>query len=207
MDLLEITDEELLSLALEENEDAKNILVEKYKYIIDINLKKYGTTAKMLGVDYKDLYSEGLYALSDALLNYRQGKEATVATFINVCVGRRLNKCLIKSSRIKNKMVRDAYSLDYVYEQFGIPLMDIISDNSKNDPLVNITKEESYEELLNSIKKVLSEFEFTVFSLMVNGLDYNQIALILEKNPKQIDNTMQRLRTKTKNILELRKNA
>ncbi|MEG1639267.1 MAG: hypothetical protein RR274_06965, partial [Erysipelotrichaceae bacterium] len=49
------------------------------------------------------------------------GKEATVATFINVCVGRRLNKCLIKSSRIKNKMVRDAYSLDYVYEQFGIP--------------------------------------------------------------------------------------
>ncbi|MEG1506736.1 MAG: hypothetical protein RR478_04500 [Bacilli bacterium] len=207
MDLLEITDEELLSLALEENEDAKNILVEKYKYIIDINLKKYGTTAKMLGVDYKDLYSEGLYALSDALLNYRQGKEATVATFINVCVGRRLNKCLIKSSRIKNKMVRDAYSLDYVYEQFGIPLMDIISDNSKNDPLVNITKEESYEELLNSIKSVLSEFEFTVFSLMVNGLDYNQIALILEKNPKQIDNTMQRLRTKTKNILELRKNA
>lgn len=207
MDLLEITDDELLSLALEENEDAKNILVEKYKYIIDINLKKYGTTAKMLGVDYKDLYSEGLYALSDALLNYRQGKEATVATFINVCVGRRLNKCLIKSSRIKNKMVRDAYSLDYVYEQFGIPLMDIISDNSKNDPLVNITKEESYEELLNSIKSVLSEFEFTVFSLMVNGLDYNQIALILEKNPKQIDNTMQRLRTKTKNILELRKNA
>ncbi|MEG0794442.1 MAG: hypothetical protein RSE17_03585 [Bacilli bacterium] len=207
MDLLEITDEELLSLALEENEDAKNILVEKYKYIIDINLKKYGTTAKMLGVDYKDLYSEGLYALSDALLNYRQGKEATVATFINVCVARRLNKCLIKSSRIKNKMVRDAYSLDYVYEQFGIPLMDIISDNSKNDPLVNITKEESYEELLNSIKSVLSEFEFTVFSLMVNGLDYNQIALILEKNPKQIDNTMQRLRTKTKNILELRKNA
>lgn len=207
MEFPEISDDELFSLALEEHEEAKNILFNRYKYIIDIMINKYREMAINLNVEYKEMYSEGLYGFSDALASYRQDRPASIPTFISICVERRIGKFLLKESRLKNKILKEAYSLDYVYEKFGIPLVEIISDDNKYEPLTNMTKEESYHELLDSIKEELSDFEYTVFSLMANDLDYQQIAIILDKTPKQIDNTMQRLKLKLKKILENRKNA
>lgn len=202
-----ISDNELFSMALEENEDAKNELYERYKYIIDILISKYSKIAYQLGIESKELYSEGLYGFSDALANYNQDKPASIATFITLCVERRICKAIGKAQRVKNKINVEAFSLDYVYEQFGTPLMELISDDYKFEPLNNITKEESYQELLNQIKKELSEFEYSVFTFLANGFDYTQIANILDKSPKQIDNTMQRLKVKLKKILENKKIA
>ena len=39
---------------------------------------------------------------------------------------------------------------------------------------------------------------------MLNGLKYNEIATLLDKNAKQVDNTIQRIKTKIKKILEER---
>ena len=207
MNLDEITDEELFNLALEENEDAKNLLYNRFKFIIAINVQKYKVAAKRLGIDLKDLESEALFGFSDALSSYNQDKVASLPTFINLCVNRRVKKAIIKASRLKNLITKDAFSLDYVYEEFGSPLLDLISDNSEHDPLVNITKEEEYKELLQQISDNLSGLELQVFNYMREGFNYQQIALMLGKDPKQIDNAMQRLKTKIKNIIEKRKNA
>lgn len=202
-----ISDNELFLLALEENEEAKNALYEKYKYIIDIIITKYSKIAYQVGIERKDLYSEGLLGFSDALVCYNQDKPASIATFITLCVERRILRQVRKAGREKNKVNIEAFSLDYIYEKFGIPLIEVISDDNKYDPLSNITLEESYQELLKNIKEELSDFEYSVFSLMANGFDYNQIADILDKSPKQVDNTIQRLKVKVKKILENRKNA
>ncbi len=207
MNLDEITDEELFNLALEENEDAKNLLYNRFKFIIAINVQKYKVAAKRLGIDLKDLESEALFGFSDALSSYDQDKVASLPTFINLCVNRRVKKAIIKASRLKNLITKDAFSLDYVYEEFGSPLLDLISDNSEHDPLVNITKEEEYKELLQQISENLSGLELQVFNYMREGFNYQQIALMLGKDPKQIDNAMQRLKAKIKNIIEKRKNA
>jgi len=37
---------------------------------------------------------------------------------------------------------------------------------------------------------------------MIKGLNYHEIAKLLDKNPKQIDNTMQRVRMKLKDLLK-----
>ena len=73
--------------------------------------------------------------------------------------------------------------------------------NSENDPLENILKEEKLQELVNSIKDCLSDAEYEVYSLMINGLKYDEIATLLNKNLKQVDNTIQRVRNKIKKIL------
>lgn len=206
MHLQDITDEELFTLALEENEDAKNILYNRFKFIIDLNVQRYRLAAKRLNLDIKDLESEALLGFSDALTSYRQDKIASLPTFINLCVNRRVKKAILKASRLKNLMEKDAFSLDYVYEEYGLPLLDIISDNNKNDPLENITLDEDFTELVNSIKSNLSGLELQVFNYMTAGFNYQQIALMLGKDAKQIDNAMQRLKNKIKNILEKRKN-
>lgn len=82
------------------------------------------------------------------------------------------------------------------------PLKESLSDNLKNDPLNNITNDENYKELLNNIKLSLSSQEYEVFKLMLNGKNYQDISKILDKNPKQIDNTIQRIKSKIKKILK-----
>ena len=94
--------------------------------------------------------------------------------------------------------------LSGVYEQYEIPLKDIISDNSDNDPLLNIAKDEAFDELISFIEKSLSSSEYEVYKLLISGMSYNEIAETLHKNPKQIDNAIQRLKGKIKEILKER---
>lgn len=197
-------DEHLISLIRESSEEAKDILFKKYKYIIDIEIKKYMNMATMLGYDYNDLYQDALVGFSEALNNYREDKDAALSSFITLCVDRKLQVAVIKAGRIKNKLISESLSLDYKYQQYTSPLKDIISDHSLNDPLENIIKEEKLSDLTKMIETRLSESEYEVYALMISGLKYNEIALLLNKNPKQVDNTIQRIKNKIKIILESR---
>ena len=97
--------------------------------------------------------------------------------------------------------MNNTYSLDYDYNEEGATLKDFISDEREFDPLYNLTNKENYEELLEKIKDSLSESEYEVFKFLINGFDYITIAKLTDKNPKQIDNTIQRLKHKIKEIL------
>lgn len=198
----EYGDEQLINLLHESSEEAKDILFDKYKYIIDIEIRKYISMANMLGYDYNDLYQDALVGFSEALNCYREDKAAALSSFITLCVDRKLQVSIIKAGRMKNKLISDSLSLDYQYDQFTSPLRDIISDNSLNDPLENIIKNEKLSSLTKKIEESLSSSEYEVYALMISGLKYGEIALLLNKNPKQVDNTIQRVKHKIKNIIE-----
>ena len=57
------------------------------------------------------------------------------------------------------------------------------------------------EDLLQKIKEVLTDLEEQVFTLMINGFKYKEIAEILDKDEKSIDNTMQRLKAKIRKVI------
>ncbi len=193
----EISDSELIMLILEENEDAKNILYNRYKYIIDIVTKKYSKVVYKLGLDYGDFYSEGLCGFSGAIYSYNQDKSTSLATFITLCVERCLKKYLLKANRLKNLSNRDTLSLDYIYDNTNLSLQVIFWDE-RNEPLKQITKQENYLEFISFSKKELSPFEYTVLTLMIDECSSLEIARILHKSSKQIYNTMQRVREKLK---------
>lgn len=197
----DITDNEAIMLIAERDEDAKNLLYEKYNYIIDLVLKKYESAIKILQIDRKEIHSEALYGFSDALNCYNPDKDASLATFITLCIERRVMKIIKKFNTNQIKFDKEFYSLDYTYDEFGMTLVDMISDKQKNDPLVNLSDEENIKEIIDNINKSLSEFEQEVFKYMLQGLKYNDIAKILDKEPKQIDNTIQRVKNKAKLIV------
>lgn len=193
-------DSELIMLYQENDEDAKNILFLKYKFIIDILIKKYSKIITILNIDMQEVYSESTVGFSDALRSYQDDKESNLPTFITLCVERRITTLIRKYNREKYKVINDTYSLDYFYEQFGRPLMDILADNS-NEPLDNMTEEEEYKELLNDIHLILSRKENKVFEYMISGFNYQQISKIIGETPKQVDNSIQRIKIKIKNLL------
>lgn len=206
MEYRDYSDSYLIDMINESSEEAKDILYEKYNYIIDIVSKKYIRVANMLGIDASDLKQEALVGFSDGLNRYREDRDASFATFITMCVERRLQVCIIKAKRYKNKVLNESLSLDYVPGDDISPLVELLSDNSQNDPLVNISKEEEYQDLLSQIQKVLSEKEYEVYSLLAANLNYKEIAQILDLELKQVDNSIQRIKNKIKKILVERKN-
>lgn len=190
-------DYELIMLYRENDEDAKNILFYKYKFIIDILIKKYRKYLASLNADFQEVYSECNVGFSDGLKCYEDDKDTSLPTFITLCIERRIANIIKKYSSNKYKAMKDTYSLDFDYDD-NANLLDFIADS--NDPLKNIMEEEDYEELVKNIKSNLTKNEYDVFLLMVKGLSYIEIAKILGKSPKQIDNSIQRLKNKIKKI-------
>ena len=78
--------------------------------------------------------------------------------------------------------------------------MKFIKDSTPNpeETVIDIEKENT---LIENIKKELTDFENEVFSLLISGFKYQEIAEILEKDKKSIDNAIQRIKQKLKNKL------
>ena len=185
---------------LSESEEASDILFEKYKYIIDIVIKKYMKAAYLFSVDLVELRQEAYFAFADALYRYKDNKDATLATFITLVVERRVRRVIDSANTYKSRLNTNALSLEHVYPEFENPLMYIIGDESL-EPLRNIEDKETTIELLNLLRKKLSSIELEVCELLLKQYDYKQIATILKKSDKQIDNCIQRIRNKLKKML------
>ncbi len=199
---MEFSDSKLIEMVREKDENAKDYLYQKYRYIIETELKKYSFVSKKFGIDYHDLYQEADVGFSDALVRYKDNKNMALSSFITLCVDRRIRTYIRKYTTQKNKIISETLSLEYIYDKTSSPLSDLISDNNENNPLDNMVKEEHLKELLDNIQKSLSSSEKEVYDLMITGLKYDEIAIILNKKPKQIDNAIQRIKSKINNILK-----
>ena len=136
------------------------------------------------------------------MYSFREDKDASLSSFITLCVDRRLIGSVKKAGRLKNKLQREALSLEHKYEQYTAPLAEFLSDKLANDPLSNIVKEEKFKELIDEINDVLSPSEHEVYDFLISGLKYDEIALLLGKSLKQVDNSIQRIRNKIKKIVD-----
>ncbi len=195
-------DEEILMLINENNEDAKIILLNKYSHVIDILIAKYNTIFYHLGIEIDDARGEALVGFSDAISSYNCNKCSSFESFLSLCIKRKLIKLIRKYNTNKSKFNNQVYSLDYVYTNNYNSLVDSIKAEDIHDPLLKLTDNETVEMLTSIIENKLSDFEFEVYLLMLDGLGYVEIAKIMKVNEKKIDNAIQRIRVKIKNILE-----
>ena len=197
---MEYNDIELSLMFKENDEDAKDIIYDKYNYIIDIIFAKYKKTFYTLGMDLREVKQECLLAFTDAIIRYTQDKETSLATFISLVVERKVQNCIRYAESTKARKNKENYSLEFEYEFFNRPLKELIGDPN-SDPLFEIETQESYDELVSKIKSSLSPSEYEVYELLINDFNYMDIAKILDKEPKQVDNSIQRIRTKIRDLL------
>ena len=95
---MEITDTELLEQIKENNEEALEKIIERYKVVINGVLSKYKREASTIGLDVKDLYQEGLIGLITAIKRYDELKDASFRTFANLVIERQIID-LIKTNK------------------------------------------------------------------------------------------------------------
>lgn len=198
-------DNELIYLIYDYNEEANRILHEKYYKIIKIKVAKYRALAKRIGLDTCDLMQEGLLGLEEAINSYRDNKDMKFSSFANMCIERQILSVVNYHSRKKHTFLNDSCSIDAEDEK-GRTMLDY-SLKSDIDPLMMMEKEEEKNSIYDLMTKDLSKLEKEVFELKLNGLDYREIARLLNKSYKSIDSALQRIRVKLKKILnEMEKN-
>lgn len=198
-------DNELIYLIYDFNEDANRILHEKYYKIIKIKVAKYRALAKRMGLDTCDLMQEGLLGLEEAINSYRDNKDMKFSSFANMCIERQILSVVNYHSRKKHTFLNDSCSIDAEDEK-GRTMLDY-SLKTDTDPLMMMEKEEEKNSIYDLMTKDLSKLEKEVFELKLNGLDYREIARLLNKSYKSIDSALQRIRVKLKKILnEMEKN-
>lgn len=196
---MEFQDNELISMINDNNDDVKDAIFDKYGYIVDIILNKYNHTIYGLKLDYNEIKQEAMLGFTNALVSYNQNKDSSLPTFISLVVERKILNCVRKATTNKRMMEKGTLSLEKEDENEK-DLLDRIGD-TKYDPLSQMENNENYNNLVNKINSALSPFEKDVYNLIINGFNYIEISNILKKEPKQIDNTIQRIRRKIKDML------
>lgn len=200
MNYRDYNDFELLSYIAENNEEANDIIFKKYEPLISSIANKMYCYCRNSGIELNDLIQEGRLGLNIAINNYNANKNVTFYTYARTCIERNIITMVVQSKRLKHKFLNESLSLEYNDDE-KYRLDSIISDNSLN-PEKRILDCESERELIDSIKSVLTDFEQQVFELKLSAFSYKEIAEILEKDAKSIDNALQRIRFKVKDKLE-----
>lgn len=197
----EYPDNEVVNMVCD-NEEATDLLYEKYKYIIDILVSKYRAVLKYHNLDVLEVRQDAIIAFMDAINNYNQEKNASLPTFITICVNRKIQNVIRKSSTIKETVLRESFSLDYTYgDDEDTTLADIIIEENSN-PELKVINKENYNILVSKIDESLSPFEKEVFDLMINNFQTEEISELLNEPVKKIYNTAHRIRDKIKKLLE-----
>lgn len=197
----DLNDYELVSIAQEHNEDAINLLHEKYQPLINKKCHKYIKYLHNKGIELSDLIQECTIGFEEAIHNFNPNDNVSFYTFANVCMDRQLMSELTRQNRDKYKFLNEAIPLETIDEETDINLIDFIQDNSKN-PEIGLLSNEEFKELYATISKELTSLEECVFKLKLQGFGYKEIADILDKEEKSIDNAIQRIKTKIKSLMQ-----
>lgn len=176
---------------------ARDLLYDKYKYIIEVLLNKYKRVFYALNIDIEEVKQEANLAFSYAIHNFNEEKDASLSTFITLVVERKIRKVIKGHETLKSKVHSEILSLNG--NNTDVSLENFIGDETY-EPLKKLENIDTLEYINSEVKSLLSDSELEVYNLMLEGLNYHEIAEILNKTPKQIDNTIQRIRIKLKKI-------
>ena len=190
----EMSDEALISLIKSENKDALNYLLNKYKELVNMKVSKYF----IIGAERDDIVQEGMIGLYKAIKSFKDDRHNSFKTFANMCIERQLITAIKTSNRQKHMPLNSYLSLNTAAydEEEEKTLMEILNNNTAEDPLETITKKEYYKNVEDSIDKSLSDFEKQVLRKYIKGESYVKIAEELESPVKSVDNAIQRIRKK-----------
>lgn len=196
-----LSDEEIVSLAQNGDKRASEFITAKYLPYVRNKSRAYF----LVGGEVEDIMQEGLIGLYEAIQDYSDNKQASFKTFMDICVTRQIMTALKAASRQKHIPLNTYVSLNkpLFQEETDRNFQDTLLTDKVEDPESLFIDVEKTIEINKEIERSLSDFEYRVLRLYLQGVSYVRIAKVLEKEEKAIDNAIQRIRKKlSKNLIE-----
>lgn len=181
------SNDRILSYAQSGDTSEQEVLIRDYRQLVELVANRYSN----FPMEREDLLQEGMIGLLAAIKSYDSSKGAGFKTYAVICISNAMQSALRKYRRVKDIPVQNVIE----YQEEEIPADSVF--NSAEDIFI---AQESVSLLTKVLQQNLSDFENEVLRLHIDGCSYNEIAKRLCKTPKAIDNALQRVRRKFKNL-------
>lgn len=191
-----LTDEELIEQLRLGDERIVDFILDKYKPLV----RKKANTMYLIGGDTDDLIQEGMIGLFKAIRDYNKEKESSFFHFAELCISRQLYTVVEAYNRKKHAPLNSYVSLYSGTNEDGVVLADSLTASVTEDPEQLMIDQENMLLFLEKVKERLSKMEAQVLDYYLTGLNYQQIAEEMKKSPKAIDNALQRIKVKIRNV-------
>ena len=201
-ELVNKTDEEVVELARQGDNDAQEYLISKYKNFVRAKARSYF----LIGADKEDIIQEGMIGLYKAIRDYRPDKLSSFRAFAELCITRQIITAIKTATRQKHIPLNSYISLNKpIYdEDSDRTLLDVISGTRVTDPEELVISQEDFDDIEAKMGEILSSLEWNVLMYYLEGKSYQDIAAGLDRHVKSIDNALQRVKRKLERYLQTR---
>ena len=203
LSLHDLTDEEIVLIAQQGDQQAVEFLVDKYKNFVKAKARSYF----LIGADREDIIQEGMIGLFKAVRDYKGDKLSMFRAFAELCITRQIITAIKTATRQKHIPLNSYISLNKpVYdEESDRTLMDILYTTRIANPEEIFISREEFMNIEKKMGEMLSPLEWKVLTYYLEGKSYQEIASLLKRHVKSIDNALQRVKRKIERYLEDRK--
>ena len=188
------SDEELIEKLRQGEDDITDYILEKYKPLV----RKKTNAMYLIGGETEDLIQEGMIGLFKAIRDYKPDKDASFYHFAELCINRQLYSALEASNRKKHQPLNSYISLSEQEHPDAVAAELLVDKES--GPVQTVIEQEVWEEYKKRLAQKLSRMENQVLQYYLDGNHYIQIAEMMGKSPKSIDNALQRIRQKIRQM-------
>ncbi len=169
------SDEALVERAQKGDRAATEEILRRYKNAVRARARKFF----LEGGETDDLVQEGMIGLYSAIGSYDPSAGKRFKNFAYLCVSRRIYDVLRMAGRRVSTELFDPDTVE--------------SGDSPEDFLLD---DEARTEIRARLMKELSDFEFRVMTMYLDGMSHAQICEATGKSPKSVDNALTRSKRK-----------
>ena len=144
-----------------------------------------------------------MIGLFKAVRDFSSERGVSFKTFADVCVTRQIITAVKNASRQKHAPLNFYVSLNKPMsddDDDSSTIADILGQKQNMSPEEILIKKEDADILGSEMNRLLSRFELEVLSLYLSGNSYSDIARLIGREPKSVDNALQRIKKKFEKI-------
>jgi RNA polymerase sporulation-specific sigma factor len=170
-------------------------LLDKYRGFARSKARSYF----LVGADREDIVQEGMIGLYKAIRDYNPDMQTTFRAFAELCITRQIITAIKTATRQKHGPLNNyvSFSRPVLTDDDGERCLgDMLPVVQVSDPADLVISAERIRALQEHFDTVLSDLEAEVLRLYVDGKSYQEIAEVLQRHVKSIDNALQRIKRK-----------
>lgn len=200
MPLKDIEDDALVAMAREGNDQAIETLLHRYRHYARAKARSYF----LAGADKEDIVQEGMIGLFKAIRDFQAEKNTAFRAFAELCITRQIITAIKTATRQKHIPLNSYVSLNKPTSHDDQRPLEEALVHRALDPAEMVISADEISSIKASMGRVLSDLETEVLQLYMDGKSYQQIADMLGRHVKSIDNALQRIKRKLEQHLATR---
>lgn len=196
-------DDELVRRLRAGDEAALVELLDRYRGFARARARSYF----LVGADREDLMQEAMIGLYKAVRDFNEDVGAPFRGFAEMCITRQILTAIKAATRQKHGPLNSYVSISAPTTGDETTVADVLPTGASSDPAELVISAERILALQRHFDEALSDLEIEVLRLYVDGKTYVEIAAMLDRQVKSVDNALQRIKRKLDGHLKAQDDA